>query len=116
MYTLLWYPKCSTCQKAKKFLEAKKINFTLRNIVEEVPQIDELKEWILQSKLNINKWFNTSGQLYRTMNLKEKRLNMTMEEQIKLLSTNGMLIKRPILITEQKIYVGFHEKEYQVIK
>ena len=67
MYTLLWYPKCSTCQKAKKFLEAKKINFTLRNIVEEVPQIDELKEWILQ-------------------------------------------------ITEQKIYVGFHEKEYQVIK
>ncbi len=113
---LLWYPKCSTCQKAKKWLEANQISFDERHIVEERPKKEELEEWIRQSGLEIKKFFNTSGLKYKELNLKEKLPNMTEEEKIELLASNGMLIKRPLLITNKKILVGFKEKEWEEVK
>ena len=91
---LIWYPKCSTCQKAKKFLQANKINFEERHLVEETPSKEELKTWIEQSGLEIKRFFNTSGLKYKELNLKEKLPNMTEEEKLELLAFNGMLIKR----------------------
>ena len=107
------YPKCSTCQKAKKWLETNDIEFEDRNIVEQTPSKEELKKWIEQSGFEIKKFFNTSGLKYKELNLKEKLPNMSDEEKIDLLSSNGMLIKRPLCITENKILVGFKEKEWQ---
>ena len=92
------YPKCSTCKKAKKWLEEKNVEFISRNIVEETPTIEELTEWIKSNELDIKKWFNTSGLKYKELNLKEKLPNMSDEEKIKLLASDGMLIKRPLLI------------------
>ena len=92
------YPKCSTCQKAKKWLTENNIDFTQRNIVEETPSAEELREYIEKSGLDIKKFFNTSGLLYKSMNLKEKLNSMTDDEKIEILSQNGMLIKRPLLI------------------
>ena len=109
----LEYPKCSTCQKAKKWLETKKINFDDKNIIEKNPTIKELENWIKKSELDIKKFFNTSGLKYRELNLKDKLSNMTYEEKIKLLATDGMLVKRPLLITKDKIFVGFREKEWE---
>ncbi|WP_300855368.1 arsenate reductase family protein [uncultured Clostridium sp.] len=109
---LLWYPKCSTCQKAKKWLEANHISFKEQHIVEEVPSKQELEKWIAQSGLEIKKFFNTSGLKYKEWNLKEKLPNMSQEEKIELLASNGMLIKRPLLINEKIILVGFKEKEW----
>ena len=110
---LVWYPKCSTCQKAKKWLEANNITFEERHIVEQVPSKEELKEWICQGKLEIKKFLNTSGLKYKELNLKEKLPNMTDEEKIELLSSNGMLIKRPIFINDKIVLVGFKEKEWR---
>lgn len=107
------YPKCSTCQKAKKFLETKNIEFIDRNIIEETPTKEELLAWINKYKFPINKLYNTSGQKYRELNIKEKRNKMTLEEQIKLLSSDGMLLKRPILITKNNMLTGFREKEWK---
>ena len=113
---LVWYPKCSTCQKAKKYLEDNKISFEERHIVEETPSKQELETWIKQSGLEIKKFFNTSGLKYKELNLKEKLPNMTEKEKIQLLSSNGMLIKRPLFINDKKVLVGFKEKEWREIK
>ncbi len=111
----IYYPKCSTCQKAKNLLEENKISFIERNIKEKNPTYQEIKKWFEQNKLPIKKFFNTSGVIYKEMNLKEKLNTMSIDEQIKLLSTNGMLLKRPLLITDTKIIVGFDKDEYKKI-
>lgn len=107
------YPKCTTCKKALKFLEENKIEYTKRNIVENNPTEKEIKTWI--NKIEIKKLFNTSGIKYRELNLKEKLKTMTDEEKIKLLASDGMLVKRPILIDENKVLVGFKEEEWKKI-
>ena len=109
----IWYPKCSTCQKAKKWLDSQEIEYTERHIVEENPTYDELKEWHQKSGLPLKKFFNTSGMLYKEMKLKDKLPEMSEDEQLKLLATNGMLVKRPLLLDEDKVLVGFKEKEWE---
>ena len=106
------YPKCTTCQKAKKFLIDNGVTFTARHIKEENPTYDELKLWYEKSGLPLKRFFNTSGLLYKSMDLKNKLPEMSEDEQLKLLSTDGMLVKRPILITENIILVGFRENEW----
>ena len=110
------YPKCSTCKKAKEWLNKNNIEFNSRNIVTETPTEKELQQWIKESKLEIKKWFNTSGLKYKELNLKEKLQTINEEEKIKLLASEGMLIKRPIVISEKGIYVGFKEKEWENLK
>lgn len=107
------YPKCSTCQKARKFLEEKGIAFEDRNIKEQNPTAEELKAWIERSGLPIKKFFNTSGMLYRQMKLKDKLPNMSEQEMIELLATDGMLVKRPILVTDDQVLVGFKRAEWE---
>lgn len=107
------YPKCSTCKKAKKWLEKNNIEYTFRHIVEENPSYDELKEWYEKSGLQLKRFFNTSGMLYKEMQLKDKLLTMSEEEQLKLLSTNGMLVKRPLIVDGERILVGFKEAEWE---
>lgn len=109
------YPKCTTCKKAMKFLKESNIDFIDRHIVEDNPTKEELNEWINKSGLEIKKFFNTSGMLYREMGLKDKIKEMSNDELVELLSTNGMLVKRPLLITEDKVIVGFKEEEYSSI-
>lgn len=109
----LCYPKCSTCQKAKKWLEEQNINYTERNIVENNPSYEELKEWHARSGLPLKRFFNTSGLLYKEMKLKDKLPTMSEDEQLKLLATNGMLVKRPLLIDENTVLVGFKEAEWR---
>ena len=106
------YPKCSTCQKTKKWLNDHDIEFTERHIVVENPSYEELKRWIEKSGLPIKKFFNTSGRLYKEMHLKDKLKDMSEEEQVKLLATDGMLVKRPLLVGEDKVLVGFREAEW----
>jgi arsenate reductase len=106
------YPKCTTCQKAKKYLTDNNVSFTARHIKEENPTYDELKLWYEKSGLPLKKFFNTSGLLYKSMDLKNKLPEMNEEEQLELLSTDGMLVKRPILITDTKILLGFRENEW----
>lgn len=110
------YPKCSTCQKAKKWLIDNGVAFEDRNIVEQNPTAAELTEWIRRSGLPIKRFFNTSGMLYREKNLKEALPNMTEEEQIVLLSTDGMLVKRPLLISDNMICPGFRPAEWEALK
>jgi arsenate reductase len=114
-YTFLNYPKCSTCQKAKKFLDEKNIEYIDRHIVTETPTYEELKEIIEKSGLPINKFFNTSGLLYRSMNLKEELKDCSDDEKIRILASNGMLIKRPILYNKNKILLGFKQDEWEKI-
>lgn len=109
----LEYPKCSTCKKAKKWLDDHKVEYTDRHIVEKNPSYEELKEWYERSGLVLKKFFNTSGLLYKEMQLKDKLTSMSETEQLKLLAQNGMLVKRPIIVTEEKILVGFKEKEWE---
>ena len=109
------YPKCSTCKNAKKWLIQNNIEFDDRNIVENTTTKEELEKWIKQSKKEIKKFFNTSGLKYKELNLKEKLPNMTDKEKIELLSSDGMLIKRPLLITDKEILVGFKEKEWEEV-
>ena len=111
-YLFIEYPKCSTCQKAKKYLEEKGVSFTDRHIVEACPTAQELKEWVERSGLPLKRFFNTSGLLYKSMALKDKLPSMTEEEQLELLSTDGMLVKRPILVSEDFVLVGFKESEW----
>lgn len=115
MALFVYYPKCSTCQKALKFLESNGLELEKRHIVEEVPTANELLEWMEKGQIEFKKFFNTSGMVYREMGLKERVPQMTKEEAAKLLSTNGMLIKRPILVLEDKVIVGFREKEYAAL-
>lgn len=106
------YPKCSTCQKAKKWLDENNIKYDERHIVEENPTFDELKNWYKMSGLPVKKFFNTCGLLYKEMNLKDKLQTMSEEEQLKLLSTNGMLVKRPLVINDNTVLIGFKEAEW----
>ncbi|MBE5867684.1 MAG: arsenate reductase family protein [Lachnospiraceae bacterium] len=106
------YPKCSTCQKAKKWLDEQGLKYTERHIAQDNPSYEELKEWCAQSGLSLKKFFNTSGLLYKEMQLKEKLQFMSEEEQLKLLATNGMLVKRPLVIDGDKVLVGFKEAEW----
>ena len=108
----LCYPKCSTCQKAKKWLEEQKIEYTERHIAEMNPTYDELKEWYGKSGLPLKKFFNTSGLLYKEMQLKDKLVTMKEEEMLKLLATNGMLVKRPLIVNGEDVLVGFKEAEW----
>ncbi|MEE1243574.1 MAG: arsenate reductase family protein [Frisingicoccus sp.] len=107
------YPKCSTCRKAKKYLEENNVTFTDRHIVEDNPTAEELKGWIEKSGLPVKKFFNTSGKLYKDMDLKNKLADMTEEEQIQLLASNGMLVKRPLIIEDGRVLVGFKEAEWK---
>ena len=103
----LQYPPCSTCQKAKKWLDGQGITYTERHIKEQNPTYEELKQWHQRSGLPLKKFFNTSGLLYKSMTLKEKLPSMTEEEQLQLLASNGMLVKRPLIVTENAVLVGF---------
>ena len=109
------YPKCSTCKRAEKFLKENNVEFVNRNIVEENPTAEELSLWMDKSGLEPRKFFNTSGVLYREMNLKDKVKTMSKDEMIEILSTNGMLVKRPLLVTEDIVLVGFKEENYKEI-
>ena len=109
------YPKCTTCRKAKKFLTENNVDFEDRDIVLNNPTEEELGKWIKLSGLEIKKFFNTSGVLYREMNLKDKLKDMSQEEMIKLMASDGKLVKRPLLITEEKVLVGFKEETYKEI-
>lgn len=109
------YPKCSTCQKAKKWLDEHNVEYTERHIVDNNPTYKELKEWYTKSGLPLKKFFNTSGLLYKEMQLKDKLPSMSEEEQLQLLATNGMLVKRPIFIGEDRVLVGFKETEWNEI-
>ena len=110
------YPKCSTCQKAKKWLDENNIEYVDRNIVTETPTKDELKKWIPKSGLDVRKFFNTSGMKYRELNIKEKIKDMSEDEIYELLASDGMLIKRPLFISDTLILKGFKEKEWEQIK
>lgn len=107
------YPKCTTCRKAKKWLEEQNVEFTERHIAEENPSYEELKAWYEKSGLPLKKFYNTSGMLYKEMKLKDKIPQMTEEEQLRLLSTNGLLVKRPIAVTDDKVLVGFKEADWE---
>ncbi|MGN1420614.1 MAG: arsenate reductase family protein [Eubacterium sp.] len=107
------YPKCTTCQKAKKWLDDNKIEYTDRHIKEDNPTYDELKVWYEKSGLPLKKFFNTSGLLYKSMSLKDKLPTMTEDEQLRLLATYGMLVKRPIIVSDNVILTGFREKEWE---
>ncbi len=109
----IYYPKCSTCQKAKKWLDTQGISYTERHIVEENPTYEELKEWQAESGLPLKKFFNTSGMLYKEMQLKDKLPQMSEDEQLKLLATNGMLVKRPVIVDGDTVLTGFREKEWE---
>ena len=106
------YPKCTTCQKAKKWLEAQQIAYTERHIAEDNPSYDELREWHAKSGLPLKRFFNTSGLLYKEMGLKDKLPAMSEEEQLQLLATNGMLVKRPLVVDGDTVLVGFKEAEW----
>lgn len=110
---LVHYPKCSTCQKAKKWLEGKGVEFEERDIKEQKPTKEDLKTWHQKSGMPLKKFFNTSGMIYRELQLKDKLLDMTEEEQYELLATDGMLVKRPILVTDTAVVTGFREKEWE---
>ena len=107
------YPKCSTCRKAKKWLEENNIDFEERHIIEDNPTYEELKEWYEKSGLSLNRFFNTSGMKYRELNLKDKRPEMSEDEQLELLATDGMLVKRPIIVSDDFVLTGFKVKEWE---
>ena len=107
------YPKCTTCQKAKKWLEANGVAFEVRHIKENNPTVEELKEWHKKSGLPLRKFFNTSGLQYKELKLKDRLPDMSEDEQYNLLASDGMLVKRPILISDDFVLVGFHETEWK---
>ena len=109
----LEYPSCTTCKKAKAWLESKGLEFTARHIKEENPTAEELSLWQEKSGLELKKFFNTSGLVYKDLGLKDKLPTMPREEQLALLASNGMLVKRPIVVTEDAVLVGFKEKDWE---
>lgn len=113
---LLCYPKCTTCQRAKKYLDEKGIRYRERNIKEENPTYEELCGWVKESGLPVRKFFNTSGLLYRSLGLAERLSARSDEERLRLLATDGMLVKRPLLIGGGKVLVGFREKEWESLE
>ncbi len=115
-YQFICYPKCTTCQKAKKWLNENGFEYNERNIKEQNPSADELQEWHSRSKLPLKKFFNTSGLLYKSLKLRERLPSMSEKEQIELLASDGMLVKRPILLIGNQVLVGFNESEWAGIK
>ncbi|MBR5121131.1 MAG: arsenate reductase family protein [Oscillospiraceae bacterium] len=113
MLKFICYPRCTTCQKAQKFLDEKGVKYELINIKEQNPTEDELKEYLRLSGLPLKRFFNTSGLLYKSLNLREKLPEMSQSEQISLLATDGMLVKRPILVTNSSVLVGFKQEEWK---
>lgn len=113
MIKFICYPKCTTCQKALRWLDDNKIEYELRDIKEDNPSLEELSAWHKMSGLPLKKFFNTSGLLYKSMELKDKLPTMSEEEQLKLLATNGMLVKRPLVIGKDFVLVGFKESEWR---
>ena len=107
------YPKCTTCQKAQKWLDDNGVVYENRHIKEENPTYEELKEWYERSGMPLKKFFNTSGLLYKELQLKDRLTEMSEEEQLRLLATDGMLVKRPLIVTEECILTGFKEKEWE---
>ena len=116
MIEFICYPKCTTCQKAKKWLDDNKIEYELRDIKLDNPTLDELTAWYKQSALPLKKFFNTSGLLYKSLDLKNKFPTMTEDEMLNLLATDGMLVKRPLLIGKDFVLIGFKEAEWNNIK
>lgn len=106
------YPKCSTCQKAKKWLDENNVSYTDRHIKEQNPTYEELKAWYDKSGLPLKRFFNTSGLLYKSMGLKDKLADLSEEEQLRLLATDGMLVKRPLIVSDSFVLTGFREKEW----
>lgn len=107
------YPKCTTCKKAETWLKENKVDYKSRHIKESNPTVEELRAWVAKSGLPVRKFFNTSGLLYKEMKLKDKLGNMTDEEMLELLATDGMLVKRPLLVGEKTVCVGFKEAEWE---
>ena len=107
------YPKCTTCKRAKKWLDERGVDYTERHIVEDNPTAEERKAWHGKSGLPLKRFFNTSGMKYRELGLKDKLKDMSEEEQYELLSSDGMLVKRPLLICDDRVFVGFKEKEWE---
>ncbi|MBQ8202542.1 MAG: arsenate reductase family protein [Clostridia bacterium] len=110
-----WYPGCISCQKARKWLDEKGLSYTVRHIRDEKPTLSELTEWYHRSGLPLKRFFNTSGKLYAEYGLKDKLPTMTVEEQLALLASDGMLIKRPLLVTADKVLVGFKSAEWDTL-
>ena len=109
------YPRCSTCRKAKKWLDEHDIEYEDRDIVKDNPQYEELKEWYNQGDLPLKRFFNTSGKIYREKKLKDKLPQMSEDEQLELLATDGMLVKRPIIVTDDVVLTGFKESEWEKV-
>ena len=116
MVNFICYPKCTTCQRAEKWLKENGVEYILRDIKLENPNPSELSEWLEKSGLPIRKFFNTSGLLYKSLDLKNKLPNMTDDEMLRLLATDGMLVKRPLLVGESFVLVGFKELEWNNVK
>ena len=116
MLKFICYPKCTTCQKAKKWLDDNKVEYELRDIKLDNPTLEELTEWYNKSGLPIKNFFNTSGLLYKSLDLKNKLPEMSDDEMLKFLSTDGMLVKRPLLIGDDFVLVGFKEAEWDKVK
>lgn len=110
------YPKCTTCQKAQKWLDGSGLRYELRDIKTANPTYEELADWHAKSGLPLKRFFNTSGLLYKSMELKDKLPTMSEEEQLRLLATDGMLVKRPILVDGDRVHVGFKESEWEQLK
>lgn len=113
--TLVAYPNCGTCKKAVKWLDNNEITYTYRNIKEEAPTEEEIRAWFFASGLPLKKFFNTSGQVYRSLGLSKKLPEMSEDEQIRLLASDGMLVKRPILLNGDTVLVGFREADYEAL-
>ena len=113
--TILCYDKCSTCKKALKWLDAKGAEYTMRPIKEENPSCDELRDWQQKSGLPLRRFFNTSGMPYRELGLKDKLDTMSEDEQLRLLASDGMLVKRPLLVSEKAVIPGFREKDWEAV-
>lgn len=113
MVLFIQYPPCTTCQKAKKWLDEQGISYTDRHIKNEAPTYEELKDWYQRSGLPLKRFFNTSGMLYRSMELKDRLPGMSEEEQLRLLATDGMLVKRPIIVKDDKVLTGFKESQWK---
>lgn len=113
--TVLCYERCSTCKKALNWLKEKGVEYELRPIKEQNPTKEELTEWYRKSGLPLKRFFNTSGNLYKEMNLKDKLVSMSEEEQLTLLSTDGMLVKRPLVVAKDHVLTGFKEEEWKVL-
>ncbi len=113
MIDFFWYPRCGTCQKAKKWLEANNISYEAIDLKEVKPNRQQLEDWFKKSGLPLKKFFNTSGQVYKAMELKDKLSSMSQEEQLDLLASDGMLVKRPIVISGDTVLVGFKETDWE---